>query len=97
MYKMVVLEHNRCFMANVKRTFTLPEDISEQLDMSIPNKERSKFIALSIRGALQERKRQAVLDALQNIQPRKIPEGKKGVIEALRDVRQSTFQELENS
>ena len=84
-------------MANVKRTFTLPEDISEQLDKNVPNKERSKFIALMLREALQERKRKAALDILKGIQPQKIPAGKKGVVDALRDVRQSTFQELADS
>ena len=84
-------------MPNVKRTFTLPEDVSEQLDENVPNKERSKFIAVTLREALQERKRQAALDALNAIKPRKIPAGKKGVVEALRDIRQSTFRELEDN
>jgi metal-responsive CopG/Arc/MetJ family transcriptional regulator len=84
-------------MPNIKRTFSLPEDISEQLDKNVPNKERSKFIALMLREALQERKRQAALDVLRGIQPQKIPVGKKGVVDALRDVRQSTFKELTGS
>lgn len=84
-------------MPNVKRTFSLPEDVSEQLDKNVPNKERSKFIALTLREALQERKRQAALDVLRGIQPQKIPAGKKGVVDALRDVRQSTFEELSGS
>lgn len=84
-------------MPNIKRTFTLPEDVSEQLDESIPNKERSRFIASTLREALQERKRKAALDILKAITPRKIPDGKKGVVEALRDIRQSTFKELEDN
>ncbi len=84
-------------MANVKRTFTLPEDVSAELDVCIPNKERSKFIARTLRDALQERKRQAALNVLENITPQKIPAGKKGVVEALRDIRQSTFQELKDN
>jgi len=44
-------------MPNVKRTFTLPGEVSAHLDEAIPNKERSRFISTSLREALHERKK----------------------------------------
>jgi metal-responsive CopG/Arc/MetJ family transcriptional regulator len=57
-------------MPNVKRTFTLPDEVSTQLNEVIPNKERSKFISSSLREALRERKKNDLLSLLANM-PRK--------------------------
>ena len=62
-------------MPNVKRTFTLPDDVSSQLDEVVPNKERSKFIANSLRRALGEHKKQELLEMLVNMPKKKNPEG----------------------
>ncbi len=53
-------------MSVVKRTFSLPDDVSELLDKSIPNQERSKFIALLISAALKKNKIKALVDAIDN-------------------------------
>lgn len=60
-------------MPNVKRTFTIPDDISSDLDETIPNRERSKFIAITLREALKDRKRNELLAMLANITPKKNP------------------------
>lgn len=51
-------------MPTVKRTFSIPADLSAELDVVVPNKERSKFIAGSLRDALREHKRTALLELL---------------------------------
>ena len=50
-------------MFAVKRTFSIPAE----LDVVIPNRERAKFIASSLRDALRERKRKELLDLLDRI------------------------------
>ncbi len=62
-------------MANVKRTFTLPDEVSSDLDETIPNRERSKFIATTLREALKKRKMKELLEMLKNIEPKKNPNG----------------------
>ena len=62
-------------MANVKRTFTLPDEISSDLDEMIPNRERSKFIATTLREALKKRKMKELLEMLESIEPQKNPNG----------------------
>ena len=54
-------------MPTVKRTFSIPADLSADLDVAVPNRERSKFIVSSLRDALQERKRTQLLDLLDRI------------------------------
>ena len=54
-------------MPTVKRTFSIPADLSAELDVAVPNRERSKFIVSSLRDALQERKRKQLLDLLDRI------------------------------
>ena len=54
-------------MSTVKRTFSIPADLSAELDVVIPNRERAKFIASSLRDALRERKRKELLDLLDRI------------------------------
>ncbi|MBL4746212.1 MAG: hypothetical protein JKY08_07565 [Flavobacteriaceae bacterium] len=84
-------------MANVKRTFSLPNEISEELDQTIPNKERSKFLAQSLRSALKEHKRTELLNILKSSTPQAIPEGKKSIVDALGDIRISQYKELESN
>jgi len=38
-------------MAIVKRTFSLPDDLSAEFDQVIPNQERSKFVAKTLAAA----------------------------------------------
>ncbi len=62
-------------MPSVKRTFTIPDDVSAKLDQTVPHRERSKFIAMTLREALKERKRQELLAMLDEIEPKKNPTG----------------------
>ena len=62
-------------MPNVKRTFSLPPEISAQLDQTIPHKHRSRFIAVSLEAALHDRKRQAFIDFLGRIRKKDNPKG----------------------
>ena len=80
-------------MATVKRTFTLPDDISEQLDKTVPNKERSKFIAVSLREALKERNKEKLLEMLEKGPRWKNSTGRnsEGVLREIREKRTQTL------
>jgi len=80
-------------MASIKRTFTIPDDISMKLDEAIPSKQRSKFIAVTLREALKERKRNELLELLGNIEPEKNPTGIASE-DLLRDIRARRSQEI---
>jgi metal-responsive CopG/Arc/MetJ family transcriptional regulator len=80
-------------MPNVKRTFTLPDEVSTQLNEVIPNKERSKFISSSLRDALRERKKSDLLDLLANMPRKKNPNGLKSE-DVLREIRSGRAQEI---
>ena len=80
-------------MPNVKRTFTLPNDVSTQLDEVIPNKEKSKFISSSLRNALRERKKKNLLKLLSDIPRKSNSEGLKSE-DVLREIRLSRAQEI---
>jgi hypothetical protein len=59
-------------MASVKHTISLPEDISADLTLNIPARERSGFIAHSLREALLARKRQELLSFLETLKPQAV-------------------------
>ena len=59
------------YMSVVKRTFSLPDDVSELLDKTIPNQERSKFIAILISDALKKKRIKALVDAIDNTNTQK--------------------------
>ena len=80
-------------MANVKRTFSIPQDISVELDQAVPNKERSKFIALSLREALRERKRNELLHFLANVSRAENPDGVASE-DVLREIRAHRADEI---
>jgi len=54
-------------MPIVKRTFSIPADISKNLNNTIPNQERSKFISQTIDSALRERKKEKLINTINNI------------------------------
>lgn len=54
-------------MSTVKRTFSIPADLSAELNAVIPNRERAEFIASSLRNALRKCKRKELLDLLDHI------------------------------
>ena len=80
-------------MPNVKRTFSIPDDISVELDKAVPNKERSKFIASSLREALRERKRDELLHLLSNMPRKENPNGISSE-DALREIRTNRAEEI---
>lgn len=53
----------------VKRTFTLPEEVSDTLDQTIPNQKRSQFIAKVLSEAFKKRRRQDLIKTLDAIEP----------------------------
>ena len=55
-------------MAMVKRTFSIPDEVSDTLNETIPNQERSKFISKLLVDALKKRNRRKLIDAIDNIQ-----------------------------
>ena len=80
-------------MPNVKRTFTLPDEVSAQLDEAIPNKERSRFISASLREALRERKKDELLGLLTSM-PRKANPEELRSEDVLREIRSNRAQEI---
>ena len=80
-------------MPNVKRTFTLPDEVSSQLDEAIPNKERSRFIFNSLREALRKRKKDELLGLLSSMPRKANPAGLKSE-DVLNKIRSSRAQEI---
>ncbi len=56
-------------MASVKRTFSIPKEVSQDLDGLVPPRERSKFIVLSLQEALAKKKQQSFAAMLNALQP----------------------------
>ena len=56
-------------MTMVKRTFTLPENVSETLDATIPNQKRSQFIAKVLSDAFKDKQKQELIELLDGIEP----------------------------
>lgn len=84
-------------MPNVKRTFTLPDEISQNLDETIPSRERSKFIAVLLQDGLRERKRQDLMNLLDGLPRKKVSDGLLSE-DMLREIRDGRAQEiLDNS
>ncbi len=80
-------------MPSIKRTFTLPDEISRDLDKAIPSRERSKFIAVLLKDGLREKKRQELMDLLNGL-PRK--KSSDGILseDVLREIRDGRAQEI---
>ena len=74
-------------MSVIKRTFSLPDDVSDLLNESVPNQERSKFITLLISNALKKRKINALLEAIDQLEPEKT-QGE-SIVEVIRRIRQT--------
>ncbi len=56
-------------MPIVKRTFSIPDDVSTKLDETIPDQQRSKFVTESLAEALNRRARERLIDAIDNTEP----------------------------
>ncbi len=73
-------------MAIVKRTFSIPEEISEALDSTIPNQEKSKFISMTLAEALRKRNREKLIETLDNVEPFELQE--ESAVEIIRKIRE---------
>ena len=80
-------------MPNVKRTFTIPDEISTELDKTIPSSERSKFIARTLREALQDKNVKKLLKMLDTIPRAKNPKGIRSE-DLLREIRDGRAKEI---
>lgn len=80
-------------MGNVKRTFTLPDEVSQQLDEVIPNRERSKFIAMTLQEALRQKKRDELMKLLDDLPRDKSLDGVQAE-DVLREIRDTRADEI---
>lgn len=80
-------------MGNVKRTFTLPDEVSQELDEVIPNRERSKFIAVTLQEALRQKKRDELMKLLDDMPRDKTVDGVQSE-DVLREIRDSRADEI---
>ena len=55
-------------MPIVKRTFSIPDDVSAELDQTIPNQERSKFVTQTLIEALKQKNRDNLVQAIDDIE-----------------------------
>ena len=77
---------------SVTRSYSLPEDVAKVID-AIPKRERSKFVASTLRKAVQEKSRRKALDALSAITPIH-DNDKRSSSELLEEARQKRREEL---
>lgn len=80
-------------MATVKRMFSIPESVSSELDETIPNQERSKFITTTLTEALRRKKKEALLSAIDNIKSWQNDDGLSAV-ELIRQLREQETEKL---
>ena len=80
-------------MTSIKRTFSLPDSLSTQLDKTIPHKERSKFIAHSLKEALHKYRKQELLELLTTLPKQHNPEGIRSE-DVLREIRSQRAEDI---
>ena len=80
-------------MGNVKRTFTLPDEVSQELDEVIPNRERSKFIAVTLQEALRQKKRDELMKLLDDMPRDTTVDGVRSE-DVLREIRDTRADEI---
>ena len=74
-------------MGTVKRTFSIPEEVSTELDETIPNQERSKFITQTLAEALKKKNSEKLMQALDEVESWET--GDETVVETIRKIRQA--------
>lgn len=74
-------------MTIVKRTFSLPDDLSAEFDQAIPNQGRSKFVAQTLAAALQQHHQKNLLRAIDNIEPWQAQS--ESVVDTIRKIREA--------
>lgn len=55
-------------MPIIKRTFSIPDEVSAELDQTIPNQERSKFVTQTLTEALKKKNREKLVQAIDGIE-----------------------------
>lgn len=80
-------------MAIVKRTFSIPENISHQLDKAIPKQEKSRFVSNTLAEALRARNRQSLIKTLDELEPWE-NQSDQSVVEVLREIRYAESEKL---
>jgi hypothetical protein len=79
-------------MPIVKRTFSIPDEVSTELDQTIPNQERSKFITQTLIEALKQKNRDKLVQAIDDIEtwePTDEP-----IVETIRKIREAQSTRL---
>ena len=74
-------------MPIVKRTFSIPDDVSAELDQTIPNQERSKFITQTLIEALKQKNREKLVQAIDDIETWEHSD--EPVVETIRKIREA--------
>ena len=80
-------------MGNIKRTFSIPNEVSEELDEAVPSQKRSKFIVAVLKEALQKQRRSELLDLLERLPRLKEQDGIRSE-DVLRKIRDERAQEI---
>ena len=80
-------------MSSVKRTISLPAELSEQLDQEVPDRQRSKFIASSLEKALRSQRKAKLLKLLETYPRNKQVDGRKSE-DLFRELRDNRAQEI---
>ena len=74
-------------MGTVKRTFSISDEVSTELDETIPNQERSKFITQTLAEALKKKNNEKLMQALDEVETWE--PGDESVVETIRKIRQA--------
>ena len=72
-------------MPIIKRTFSIPDEVSAELDQTIPNQERSKFVTQTLTEALKQKNREKLVQAIDGIETWKSSD--EPVVEVIRKIR----------
>ena len=79
-------------MSIIKRTFSIPDDVSAELDQTIPNQERSKFVTQTLSEALKQKNREKLVQAIDEIETWESSE--EPVVEIIRKIRDTQSTRL---
>lgn len=79
-------------MPIVKRTFSIPDEVSTELDKTIPNQERSKFITQTLIEALKQKNRDKLVRAIDDIETWKPTD--EPIAETIRKIREAQSTRL---
>jgi gamma-glutamyl:cysteine ligase YbdK (ATP-grasp superfamily) len=84
-------------MAIVKRTFSIPEEISHKLDENIPQQEKSRFVSNILAEALRRQNKEKLLKLLDELEPSANAQNDESVVDIIRGIRQQRSKRLVNN